>query len=107
MKLHELKIKHEYLIEVATGKKTFELRKNDRDYKVGDLIRFIEVEEKEKLGALEELGKSFKQLAAKLEHNIDTNDLYKITYILKDVPQYGLDQKYCILGIKKLKVIEE
>lgn len=43
MKLHELKIKHEYLIEVDRGNKTFELRKNDRDYQVGDLIRFIDI----------------------------------------------------------------
>lgn len=27
MKLHELKIKHEYLIDVTIGTKTFELRK--------------------------------------------------------------------------------
>ena len=37
MKLHELKIKHKYLVEVDCGNKTFELRKNDRDYQVGDL----------------------------------------------------------------------
>ncbi len=43
MKLHELKIKHEYLIDVTIGTKTFELRKNDRDYQVGDLIRFIDI----------------------------------------------------------------
>ena len=43
MKLHELKIKHEYLIDVALGNKTFELRYNDRDYQVGDLIRFIDI----------------------------------------------------------------
>ena len=45
MKLHELKILHEYLVDVDLGKKTFELRKNDRDYQVGDLIRFIDVRE--------------------------------------------------------------
>lgn len=108
MKLHELKIKHEYLVDVATGKKTFELRKNDRDYQVGDLIRFIELEEEEeKLGALEELEKSIKQLSINLKYKISPNDLYRIQYILKDVPQYGLDKDYCILGIKKLVFKEE
>lgn len=43
MKLHELKIKHECLSDIALGKKTFELRKNDRDYQVGDLIHFVEI----------------------------------------------------------------
>lgn len=43
MKLHELKIKHKYLLQVNSGRKTFELRKNDRDYQVGDLIHFIDL----------------------------------------------------------------
>ena len=41
MKLHELKIKEEYWNAILRGDKTFELRKNDRDYQVGDLIHFI------------------------------------------------------------------
>ena len=89
MKLHELKIKHEYLVEVDRGRKTFELRKNDRDYQVGDLIRFIDVKQ---------------ESTGDCDIYIDPDDLYKITYILKDVPQYGLDKDYCILGIKKLEI---
>ena len=92
MKLHELKIKHEYLIEVNMGRKTFELRKNDRDYQVGDLIRFIDI-------------KDIKQNDnCDCDIYINKDDLYKITYILKNVPQYGLDKDYCILGIKKLEI---
>ena len=45
MKLHELKILHKYLVDISIGKKTFELRKNDRDYQEGDLIRFINIKE--------------------------------------------------------------
>ena len=45
MKLHELKILHPYLVDITIGNKTFELRKNDRDYQVGDLIRFIDIGE--------------------------------------------------------------
>lgn len=92
MKLHELKIKHEYLIEVDRGRKTFELRKNDRDYQVGDLIRFIDIKQ---------------DIKGDCDIYIDEDDLYKITYVLKDVPEYGLDKDYCILGIKKLKIEEE
>ena len=89
MKLHELKIKHEYLVEVTMGRKMFELRKNDRDYQVGDLIRFIDIK-KDNTGGC--------------DIYIDEDDLYKITYVLKDVPQYGLDKDYCILAIKKLEI---
>jgi len=39
--LHELKIKQCYLIHILEGTKTFEIRKNDRDFQIGDTIRFL------------------------------------------------------------------
>ncbi len=93
MKLHELKIKHEYLIDVSLGIKTFELRYNDRDYQVGDLIRFIDIKEDDTKN--------------NVEPYIDENTLYRITYVLKDVEKYGLDKDYCILAIKKLEIKEK
>ncbi|OXM11246.1 RNA-binding protein [Enterococcus faecalis] len=36
--IHELKILPTYFEDVIVGKKTFEIRKNDRDYKVGDIL---------------------------------------------------------------------
>ena len=79
-RIHLLKIEDEYLKAIKNGFKTFELRKNDRDYQVGDLIKFLK-----------------------------DKDIYRITYILKDVKEYGLDSNYCILAIKKndLKIIKE
>lgn len=88
MKLHELKILHKYLIDVSRGAKTFELRKNDRDYKTGDLIRFIDIREKGDMSV----------------STINDSELYIITYVLKDVEKYGLHKDYCILGIKKLEI---
>lgn len=35
---HELKIQPEYFNAVLMGTKTFEIRKNDRGYKVGDML---------------------------------------------------------------------
>lgn len=90
MKLHELKIKHEYLVEVDIGRKTFELRKNDRDFQVGDLIHFIDIKSQDYKGDCDIF--------------IDENALYIIIYILKDVPEYGLDKDYCILGIKRAEI---
>lgn len=95
MKLHELKILHPYLIDITIGTKTFELRKNDRDYQEGDLIRFIDIGEDDTTTT-----------KCWYEPNIDENTLYRITYVLKDVEKYGLDKDYCILAIKKLEIKE-
>lgn len=41
-KHHELKLNTEYFLDVFMGRKLFEVRKNDRDFKVGDLVTFVE-----------------------------------------------------------------
>ena len=85
MKIHKLKIKNKYWAEVYEGAKMFELRKNDRDFQVGDIIQFKLV-----------------------DANIDISKFkYRITYILKDVPEYGLDKDYCILGIAQIITVQE
>ena len=43
--VHELKILPEYFEAVDSLHKQFELRKNDRDYKVGDFLLLKEFEE--------------------------------------------------------------
>jgi ASC-1-like (ASCH) protein len=40
--IHDLKCSKPYFEAVATGIKRFELRLNDRNYKVGDLLRLKE-----------------------------------------------------------------
>lgn len=82
MKLHTLKIRADYYSAVDLGYKTFELRKNDRDFQTHDLIHFIDT-----------FGEDFLN---------NPNNVYQITYVLKDVPEFGLNDDYCILGIKKI-----
>ena len=42
--IHELKIDRKYFIPIVQGKKTFEVRKNDRDFQVGDFLALNETE---------------------------------------------------------------
>lgn len=45
--IHALKIKSEYFEKVISGEKLFEVRVNDRDYKVGDLLGLNEIDKDE------------------------------------------------------------
>ncbi|MBO4889871.1 MAG: DUF3850 domain-containing protein [Lachnospiraceae bacterium] len=77
-KIHELKILPEYFRAVTNREKQFELRKDDRNFKVGDLIVLKEWDGNEYTGR--------------------QAGLYIITYILRDCEEYGLKDGYCILG---------
>ncbi len=50
MKIHELKILPEYYDAVRFGDKRFEIRKNDRDYHTGDILRLKEWDGKQYTG---------------------------------------------------------
>jgi hypothetical protein len=77
-KLHELKILPNYFEDVMGGVKTFELRKYDRDYEVGDMITLKEWND---------------------NHYTKRELFVEIVYILRDCPEYGLMDGYVILGI--------
>lgn len=76
--IHYLKILPEYYQQTVRGIKQFELRKDDRDYKVGDHVVLQEWDGEQYTGR-----ESFQM---------------KIQYILRDCPEYGLKEGYCILG---------
>ena len=76
--IHELKILPEYFNEVQSHNKQFELCKDDRDYRVGDWILLKEFENGSYTGR--ECG------------------CFGITYILRNCPEYGLADGYCIIG---------
>lgn len=91
MTTHNLKTWSCYFTEVLAGNKTFELRKNDRDYKIGDILNLIEVDEI-----------NFElDMVNQTRHYPPTGRTCtaKITYILEG-GQFGLDKDYVILGMK-------
>ncbi len=82
MKRHELKLIQPYFEDVWNGTKTFELRKNDRNFQVGDLVALRE---------FDILKQDF----------LDRHIAVKITYVLQG-GIYGLEKGYCIFGFVKL-----
>lgn len=83
-KVHDVKLGITFFDDVKTGRKTFELRKNDRGYKEGDIIVMHEYKDGTTTGRTIEK---------------------KIVYMLEDFT--GLEDGYCILGLGEVKAGEE
>ena len=79
MKTVEKKILPKYYYAVEQNAKLFELRKDEDDIQVGDTIVMREWD-----------GQKYTGRALKRE----------VTYVLRNVPEYGLMDGYCIIGLK-------
>lgn len=82
-KTHYIRLASNYYDDVATGLISFQLRKNDKHYKVGDILDMMEFSEGRNTG--------------RIIHA-------EITYILEDYT--GLEDGYCILAIKVVSADE-
>lgn len=82
--LHELKTEKKYYEKSRNNEKSFEFRKNDRDYKVGDDVILREFED----------GKYTGRKSPKL----------KIIYIFdeRDFEYFGIKDGYCIFQLRKM-----
>lgn len=79
---HRLKIKQPYFEDIRMRRKNFELRYNDRDYRVGDVL------------VLEEYDDT--SICTGYSGQVERRT---VTYVLKEHPQFGLEVGYCILGL--------
>ena len=77
---HELKIEQYFLLRHLEGKKTFEVRKNDRDYQVGDTIKFIPLESE----------------TLNIWDYCDVIPEFLIIYVHTGL---GMEDGYCVLGV--------
>ena len=73
----EKKILPIYMEAVSTGEKRFVLRKDEDDIQVGDMLVLREWDGKEYTGFT--------------QHRT-------VKYVLRNVPEYGLQEGYCIIG---------
>lgn len=93
MKVHELKILPKYFNSVVSGEKTFELRKDDRGFEVGDILILKEFNP----------NKKYETIEGDESHFSGRKILKEINYILKDETEsMGLSKDYAILGIKPI-----
>ena len=76
---HDLKILPEYYKEQKLGKKTFEIRKDDRDYNVGDILNLEEFDGKKYTG----------------------NKRKRVVTYIMDGGNYGLEKGFVIMSTKK------
>lgn len=79
-KVHQIRLAKPYFDDVVNGIKTFELRKNDRGYKKGDILEMMEFAD----------GKNTGRMVKVL-----------VTYILEDYT--GIEDGYCIMATKLME----
>ncbi|MBR3591615.1 MAG: DUF3850 domain-containing protein [Clostridia bacterium] len=83
--IHAIKIQPPYFDDVISGKKQFEIRLNDREYQEGDYLALNEWEQTSSVGG----------------HYTGRSCLVYVDYILYGAKLgIGLDEDYCIMGIK-------
>jgi len=79
MKKHELKTWPEYMTAILEGRKTFEVRKNDRDFQEGDILVLREYDPKTK------------------QYTGQTLEV-EVTFVLPG-GNFGIDRDYCVMSI--------
>jgi len=75
-RLHELKIKDDFIHPVISGEKKAEVRKNDRDYQAGDYLLLTSGE--------------------------GTRCLVLVTHVLHDYDFKELPEGFCVLSIERI-----
>lgn len=83
-KVHDIRLGATFFDDVLECRKNFELRKNDRGYKVGDILRMMEFKEGKNTGRIVER---------------------KVIYMLEDYT--GLEDGFCIMGTAPVEQIQE
>lgn len=81
---HDLKIAPHWFEEISFNGKEFEIRKNDRGFKVGDVLVLHEWD------------------GEKYTHNYI---IAKISYIFEGNGDYGLEKGYCVLGLADIEIL--
>lgn len=89
--VHVLKLSKLFATEVFNGVKSFELRKNDRNYQVGDFVHFVDINKQEFLNG-------------EVLNDFDNGNLFKITYILSKTEFIDVPKDYVVMSIVRVDI---
>lgn len=78
--IHKLKTIQPYFDDIVSGKKTFEVRKDDRNFKVGDRLDLFEGD-------------------ASLEYLHGRNHIHRYISYKLNGGNFGIEEGYCVLGL--------
>jgi len=91
--IHELKTWPEYFQAIVSGDKTFELRKNDRNFQTGDHLKLMEYMP---------CGHGV-YTPRSIGYYTGAFVTMKVTYVLQG-GRLGIENGYCILGIQSINL---
>ncbi len=80
MKIHKLKTLQPYFDDLVNGKKTFEVRKDDRNFQVGDRLDLFEGDES-------------------LDNLYNRNHVHRFIKYKLSGGKFGIKKGYCVLGL--------
>lgn len=98
MKVHELKTESVHYLDIKKGIKKFDLRKNDRDFRSGDILHLREIRDDGDWGGRGEAYPKGHSREGWMYTGADM--LVRVTHRIGGGP--GLDLDYCILSIERL-----
>jgi ASC-1-like (ASCH) protein len=85
--IHELKCWHEYFVDVKSGKKTFEVRLNNRNYRIGHYLHLKDYDN--------------------ILHEYTGDEVFcKVTYVLYG-GDFGIADGWVVMSIKIIKKEEQ
>lgn len=100
--IHEVKCYPKYFESLKSGAKTFEVRKKDRPYQIGDLLAVNEFAPFDYKFSSADMFEEFSRVVNGTGRYSGSHLLFKITYILDD-PQYCKDGMV-ILGLARCEI---
>lgn len=87
--IHHLKVWREFWPEIKSGAKPFEVRRDDRSYRAGDILRM----------------RSYDPASRGYEFPYDEYIDFVITFKLPG-GQFGIEPGFCVLGIRPVDAAE-